>query len=138
MNPDQINTITRSFGQIVPIEDTLAALFYGRLFTVAPSLRPMFGTDMRAQGRKFRDMLHVIVENLDDRDLLVRSLQECGQRHAGYGVHAEHYALVGTALLWALQQTLNERYTPEVAQAWAALYHLVANTMQEAIEPATN
>lgn len=135
MNPDQIAVITRSFQEVVPVEDALAALFYGRLFTLEPSLRPMFGADMRTQGRKFREMLHLIVDSLHAHELLARDLQACGEQHRSYGVRAEHYAPVGAALLWALQQALNERYTPDVAQAWAALYHLIASAMQGAPVP---
>lgn len=131
MDPDQIAAVTHSYQQLVPVEDTLAALFYGRLFTLEPSFRRMFGADMRLQGRKFRDMLHLIVGNLDDSELLVGIVQASGRRHDSYGVRAEHYAAVGAALLWALEQVLNERYTPDVAQAWAALYRRVANVMQE-------
>ena len=130
MDPDQIAVITRSFQEIVPVEDALAALFYGRLFTLEPSFKPMFGADMRTQGRKFREMLHLIIDNMHAHELLTRHLQACGERHSSYGVRAEHYAPVGAALLWALEQALDERYTPDVAQAWAALYHLIASAMQ--------
>lgn len=131
MHPDQIAVITRSFQELVPVEDALAALFYGRLFTLEPSLRPMFGADMRMQGRKFREMLHLIVGSLHAHELLAHHLQACGEQHRSYGVRAEHYAAGGAALLWALQQSLNERYTPDVAQAWAALYDLIASAMEE-------
>jgi len=90
---------------------------------------------MGTQGRKFREMLHLIVDSLHAHELLARHLQACGEQHRGYGVRAEHYAPVGAALLWALQQALNERYTPDVAQAWAALYHLIASAMQGAPVP---
>ena len=132
MKPDQVTSITHSFQQLLPTEDALAALFYARLFALDPTLMPLFGTDMRAQGRKFTDMLRVIVAGLDEQHLLLGSLQEQGRQHRAFGVRAEHYATVGAALLWAIEQMLQQRYTAEVAQAWSALYLLVATTMQEA------
>ena len=132
MKPDQIACVTASFAQLVLVEDTLAALFYRRLFMLEPSFRGMFGADMRIQGRKFSDMLYFIVGRLHDHNGLLQEIQEHGRRHRAYGVRAEHYAPVGAALLWAIEQILNERYTRDVEQAWAELYRLIATTMQEA------
>ena len=35
---------------------------------------------------------------------------------------AEHYPVVGGALLWTLEKGLGEAWTPEVAAAWTAAY----------------
>ena len=59
-------------------------------------------------------------------------------RHTDYGVHDEHYAIVGEALLWTLEQGLGEHYTPEVADAWAAVYTLLATVMKQAAAEAAN
>jgi nitric oxide dioxygenase len=39
---------------------------------------------------------------------------------------------VGAALLWTLQQGLQERFTPEVQAAWSSAYTLLADTMRAA------
>jgi nitric oxide dioxygenase len=39
---------------------------------------------------------------------------------------------VGGALLWALEQGLGADFTPQVKQAWAETYGLLAGVMQEA------
>lgn len=132
MHPDQIIAITQSFQPLLLHEDMLVALFYERLFVLEPAAKAIFGSDMRAQGRKFMDMVHILVAGLHDLDMLSDRMHELGQRHRAYGVCAEQYATVQAALLWALQQTLNDQYTIEVEQAWTALYDLVASTMQEA------
>ena len=137
MTPDQIACITNSFHHLLLIEDTLAALFYGHLFELEPSLRPMFQADMRGQGRKFMTMLHLIVSGLHDLDQLLPSLQELGRRHRDYGVREVHYETVRAALRWALRQGLGERFTPDVEQAWNALYLLVADRMKAAASQAT-
>ena len=137
MTPDQIACITNSFHHLLLIEDTLAALFYGHLFELEPSLRPMFQADMRGQGRKFMTMLHLIVSGLHDLDQLLPSLQELGRRHMDYGVREVHYETVRAALRWALRQGLGERFTPDVEQAWNALYLLVADRMKAAASQAT-
>jgi hemoglobin-like flavoprotein len=57
-------------------------------------------------------------------------VRQLGARHVGYGVRDEHYATVGTALLWTLEKGLAEEFTPEVRDAWAAAYGLLADVMQ--------
>ena len=43
----------------------------------------------------------------------------------------EDYGSVGEALLWTPEQGLGESFTPEVEDAWAATYGLLAGAMQE-------
>ena len=130
MRPEQMTAVTTSFQRLLLREEMLAVLFYQRLFALEPSVKPMFGDDMRAQGRKFVDMVQIVVAGMHDPDLF-DAMRALGQRHREYGVRAEHYATVQTALLWALQQALNEHYTIEVEQGWTALYTMVATAMQE-------
>ena len=40
----------QSFAKVVPISDQAARLFYGRLFEIAPEVKPMFPGDMTEQG----------------------------------------------------------------------------------------
>ena len=132
MNAQQKYLVQSSFEKVVPISETAAALFYGRLFELDPSLRPMFTGDMKEQGKKLMNMLTLAVRGLDKLDQLVPAIQALGRKHTGYGVKPEHYNTVGAALLWTLEQGLGESFTPEVKEAWIAVYTLMANTMQEA------
>lgn len=134
MTPEQITLIQTSFAQVLPIADTAAALFYGRLFELDPSLKPLFKGDMHEQGRKLMTMIRVVVNGLKRLDQLVPAIQELGRRHAGYGVRADHYTTVGAALLWTLGQGLGDQFTPEVEAAWVAAYTVLAETMQAAAE----
>jgi hemoglobin-like flavoprotein len=132
MTPEQIVLVQTSFAQVLPIADTAAALFYGRLFELDPSLKPLFKGDMREQGRKLMTMIRVVVNGLNRIDQLVPAVQELGRRHARYGVADAHYDVVGAALLATLHQGLGEAFTPEVAAAWAVAYALLADTMKAA------
>jgi hypothetical protein len=42
------------------------------------------------------------------------------KRHVAYGASPEHYAVVGSVLLWTLEKGLGESWTPEIASAWTA------------------
>jgi hemoglobin-like flavoprotein len=132
MTPEQVLLIQASFAKVLPIADTAAALFYGRLFDLDPTLRPLFQGDMREQGRKLMTMLRVVVNGLHRLDQLVPAVQELGRRHAAYGVADEHYDTVATALLWTLHQGLGDDWTPNVEAAWVVAYTLLADTMKAA------
>ncbi|WP_376098907.1 globin family protein [Roseomonas sp. CCTCC AB2023176] len=133
MTPEQIELVKRSFAKVVPIKETAAALFYGRLFEVDPALRALFrDTDMVEQGRKLMATLGFVVMNLGHPGSVVPAAQGLARRHVGYGVREEHYATVGAALIWTLRQGLGEAFTPAVEDAWTAAYAMLSGAMIEA------
>ncbi len=132
MNPSQIKLVQTSFAQVAPISATAADLFYGRLFEIAPHLRTMFPNDLGEQKKKLMAMLGTAVAGLSHLETLLPAVQALGRRHAGYGVKAQHYASVGSALLWTLEKGLGEGFTPAVKDAWATAYIVLSTTMMTA------
>jgi len=132
MTPRQKELVQTSWKKVVPIADTAAELFYGRLFELDPSLRPLFKTDIKEQGKKLMTMITTAVRALDNLPALVPAVQALGRRHGGYGVKDEHYATVATALLWTLEKGLGPDFTPETKEAWVVVYTILADTMKAA------
>lgn len=132
MTPEQVDLVQRSWRSVLPVGDTAAELFYGKLFSLDPSIQKLFRDDMREQGRNLTAMISVAVGSLSRPERIMLAVQQLGRRHAAYGVEPRHYELVGVALLWMLEQVLGEAFTPEVRQAWSDVYTLLANTMQDA------
>ena len=132
MTPQQIDLVQSSFKKVVPIAGTAADLFYDRLFETAPHLRPLFPTDMTEQKKKLMAMLGTVVAGLNNLDTLMPAVRALGRRHSGYGAKAQHYAPVGSALLWTLEKGLGEAFTPEVKDAWATAYIVLSTTMIDA------
>ncbi len=130
MTPQQIELVKKTWVMVVPIADTAAELFYGRLFELEPSYREMFKNDMTEQGKKLMKTINIAVEALDDVEPLIPTLKQMGADHAGYGVVDRDYNVVGAALLWTLEKGLGEVFTDEVKNAWAAVYEVLANTMK--------
>lgn len=128
----QIALVQSSFATIAPIADDAAVLFYNRLFEIDPSLRQMFKGEMAEQRRKLMQMLSAAVKGLQRLDRLVPVVEDLGRRHAGYGVTDTHYETVGAALLWTLEKGLGRAFTPEMRDAWATVYGLLASTMKNA------
>ncbi len=132
MTPRQKELVQTSWEKVVPIADTAAGLFYGRLFELDPSLKAMFPSDIKEQGKKLMTMITTAVRGLDNLGALVPAVQALGRRHGGYGVKDEHYATVGAALLWTLEQGLGPDFTPETKEAWVVVYTILADTMKGA------
>jgi hemoglobin-like flavoprotein len=132
----QKTLVQTSFEMVVPIADDAVVLFYQRLFELDPALRRMFPADMFEQRRKLLQMLAAAVKGLDRLELLVPVLEDLGRRHARYGVLDGHYETVGAALLWTLEAGLGSAFTPDVKDAWTAVYGLIATTMQTAAHEA--
>ena len=132
MTPEQIELVKSSWAQVVPIADTAAKLFYGKLFELDPALKPLFKGDMTEQGRKLMRMVSTAVNGLDRLDQIVPAVKDLGVRHVAYGVQDTHYETVGSALLWTLGQGLGDAFTTDVETAWATVYGLLADTMKSA------
>src|SRR5262245_21873099 len=137
MTPEYIALVQPTFADVLPMADAAASLFYERLFTLDPTLRSLFHSDLHEQGRKLMAVLQLVVAGLSRLEELVPIVQALGQRHRGYGVRDAHYATVGVALLWTLQEGLGERFTPEVQAAWTSAYTLLADTMRAAAKEET-
>ncbi|MFZ3359004.1 MAG: globin family protein [Xanthobacteraceae bacterium] len=129
MNTDQVTAIQESFAKVVPISEQAAALFYGRLFEIAPAVKPLFRNDMKEQGRKLMATLAVVVNGLGHLEAVLPAASALAKRHVAYGVKAADYEPVGAALLWTLEQGLGSQWNPELAQAWSDAYALLSDFM---------
>jgi hemoglobin-like flavoprotein len=129
MTPQQIKLVQDSFAKVALISEQAAALFYGRLFEIAPEVKPLFGGDMKEQGRKLMATLAVVVNGLADLDAILPAASALAKRHVGYGVKPGHYAPVGEALLWTLERGLGTGWTRELAAAWTAAYTTLSQFM---------
>jgi hemoglobin-like flavoprotein len=132
MTPEQAQIIKLTFAQVMRDRDKVGRMFYDRLFSIAPEVKPLFKGDIAEQSRKLMDTLALAVGMLRDMPTLVITLEGLARRHVGYGVKDEHYDKVGEALLWTLERGLGDAFTAQVRDAWAALYVAVAKIMREA------
>jgi hemoglobin-like flavoprotein len=132
VTPQQIELVQSSFKKVAPIAGAAADMFYDRLFEIAPEVRPLFPSDLTEQKKKLMGMLSTAVANLHKLDAILPAVKDLGRRHRGYGVTAAHYAPVGTALLWTLEQGLGSDFTPDVKAAWADTYNVLSGVMTAA------
>jgi hemoglobin-like flavoprotein len=142
LNDVEKQAIVRSWRLVTPILGTAVELFYKRLFELRPDLRPLFPQDMEGQREKLAATLSFVVRSLDwplqewakDQDpetdlfLVVLAL---GRRHRNlYRVDDAHYAPVGEALMWALDQGLGQVFQGTTRAAWEKAYKMLSTAMK--------
>lgn len=127
-----VKLLEESFNEVKPQADAFGSSFYQNLFTMYPEAKPLFAnTDLAAQQKKLISSLVLVVENLQNPEKLQESLKGLGARHVQYGALPEHYPLVGNALLKTFEDYLQEKWTPEVKQAWVDAYGAITKIMLE-------
>ena len=122
MDSTQIKLVQDSFAKVAPISEQAAAIFYDRLFEVAPSVKAMFPADMTEQRKKLMAVLAVVVNGLGNLKSVLPAASALAKRHVSYGAKPEHYPVVGGALLWTLEKG-------EIAAAWTAAYGTLSGYM---------
>jgi nitric oxide dioxygenase len=131
MTPEQIQLVQTSFAALTGPghELSLVERFYDQLFTDAPEARALFPDDLTEQRKKLAEALAMVVRSVTEPELLVPRLRRLGARHVGYGATADHYPVVGAALLQALAAEAGDDWTDELAAAWTAAFTVVSETM---------
>ena len=132
MTPEQVELVQSSWRKVAPISDTAADLFYDRLFTIAPEVKPLFPDEMADQKKKLMQTLGFVVAGLRDLGGIVQAVRDLGVRHNAYRVEPAMYESVGSALLWTLGQGLGDDFTAETEEAWATAYGTLSSVMIEA------
>lgn len=133
--------ITENWRLVLPIQDTVADLFYRRLFELRPEYKRLFGDDMASQKQKLLQMLAFVVRSLQwggaswsddvppDDDLFL-VLLALGRRHSNlYEIPDDAYEPVLNSLLWTLDYGLGKAFTEESSVAWTQAMVLISNTM---------
>ncbi len=124
-----VELVQRTFADVSRDPELAAEYFYGELFRRAPETRAMFAEDMSVQRSTFMEALEAAVRGIEDADALFAQVSDLGRRHVEFGVREDHYAEVGAALIWALEQGLGDGFTDETREAWTRVYALIAEVM---------
>ncbi|MEM6465260.1 MAG: globin family protein [Pseudomonadota bacterium] len=135
LNPAEVSLVQKSFAKVAPIAPQAAKLFYSRLFEIAPCVAPLFTSNMDDQGVKLMSSLGTVVDGLNAPDEILPFATALAHRHVGYGVQSRHYAHVGEALLWTLEEGLGPEFDADTKAAWMAAYDMLSDAMITAAYP---
>jgi hemoglobin-like flavoprotein len=135
MTPRQINLIKTSWQAAATNAEAVGQLFYGRLFEIAPEVRPMFSrVTIPEQSKKLLATISFVISKLDKLEDIIDEVAKLARRHVNYGVRPEHYAVVGEALLWTLEKGLAEKWNDDLKEAWTLCYVTLSTAMINAAE----
>lgn len=147
MTPAQIRIVQRTFAKLEHNATGFSAIFYDRMFTLAPETRALFRSDLKAQHSKFmkvvaevmqlhlRALISLPVTSKAGTESAIPGADWAGQMHLAYGVKLEHYDVMKEALLWALERSLGEEFDQNAADAWSSAYDILADAMRSGVDP---
>ena len=128
LSEHEIAIVRQSFRDAMALRERFQLDFYEAFFRRAPETRQMFRHDISGQGMRFMTTMQTIVNNVGAADL-PKKLADLGHAHAALGVHVEHFAPMGEALVETLARTLGENYREEIGDAWRKAFDEIAQAM---------
>jgi methyl-accepting chemotaxis protein len=126
--------VQASWDKVAPMAPHVAELFYDRLFELNPLLEDHFPADISEAGAQLMQTIGEAVAGLEDPGSVTPCLHELGRYHLRHGMRPGYYETMGSALLWTLEQSLAEDFTPRVKEAWSVVYQLFSAVMLEAAD----
>jgi nitric oxide dioxygenase len=130
MTDDEVDLLHLGLRLMRERKELAAALFYPRLFEIAPDTRPLFSDDIIGQTEKTIFACAAVVGQIQEVDREGSLCSELAKRHVAYGVKPQHYPLVGKAVLSIMEEVLGEaHFTPEMEAAWVKAYDRIARAM---------
>lgn len=125
-----VKLLRSSLEAVKPIADEFSTHFYKTLFEIAPAAKELFAkTDFNKQKKHLIGAIVQIVNTVDQPEKLVPYLKEMGARHVDYGTVAEHYPIVGKALIETFKYFFEEKWTPQLESTWLAAFQVITDTM---------
>lgn len=129
MTKQQQEIVRKSFELINPKAFEVGDLLYKKLFELEPAVAALFRGDMKEQKEKLMRMLQIAIDDIDNHAELQPKLFNLGRIHHSYGINGHQFMSFQEALLHALRTVLGKDFTPEVEDAWKAVYLYMAATM---------
>ncbi|WP_438351453.1 NO-inducible flavohemoprotein [Paenibacillus sp. FA6] len=109
---------------------TITTAFYGMLFENHPELLNIFNHANQRQGKQQTALANAVLAaavNIDQLGNILPVVKQIAEKHRALGVLPEHYPIVGETLLAAIAQVLGDAATPEILNAWAEAYGVIAD-----------
>ncbi|GFN32818.1 NO-inducible flavohemoprotein [Paenibacillus xylaniclasticus] len=104
--------------------------FYKRLFNNHPELLNLFNHAHQRQGRQpqaLANAVYAAAAHIDNLPAILPAVRVIAHKHRSLGIKADQYPIVGENLLAAIREVLGEAATPEILDAWAEAYGVIAD-----------
>lgn len=104
--------------------------FYKNMLGENPTLLNIFNHANQAKGRQqtaLANTVYAAAKHIDNLEAIVPAVVLIAHKHRSLGVLPEHYSIVGEHLLRAIKEVLGDAATPEIIDAWAQAYGVIAD-----------
>ena len=113
--------------------EALTTHFYKLMLAEHPEVRPLFNPANQASGAQPRALANGVLmyaRHIDQLDQLGDLVARIINKHVALQILPEHYPIVGSCLLRAIEEVLGRDIaTPEVLAAWGAAYNQLAEIL---------
>ncbi|MCT4784854.1 globin domain-containing protein [Exiguobacterium aestuarii] len=109
---------------------TITKHFYQRMFEQNPEVRHFFNHTNQKRGRQpeaLANAVYAAALHIDRLEAILPAIQPALHKHKSLNIRPEHYPIVGENLLGAIQDVLGEAATPDIIDAWAKAYGVIAD-----------
>lgn len=104
--------------------------FYERMFKHNPELKDVFNLAHQHSGGQPVALFNAVAayaKNIENLAVLSSTVERIAQKHTGFLIKPEQYAIVGSHLLATLKELGGDAVTEEVLEAWAQAYGFLAD-----------
>lgn len=133
MTPEEMQMVRLSFAHAMADRLAVEREFYRRLLTIAPDLAARFHGDVEAESAKLQDTLSLAFGALVDMRFLVATLEGLARRGIGRGLSERHFRAIAKSMLWAVEKRIGPAFTPQVCDAWIALFAVVVSVLRPTV-----
>jgi len=132
LSANEIELIKNTAPVLATHGEDITGRFYELLFEQNPELSNIFNMNNQKGGDQQQALaraVYAFAAHVDNLEAILGEVERIAQKHASLGIRAEHYPLVGAALLEAIREVINP--PAEVVDAWGKGYGVLANVFIE-------
>lgn len=132
LSPKQEQIIADTAPIVAEHLEAVTARFYPLMFERYPEVNALFNASHQASGNQARALAGAVLQYVKLRRNPAEAraaLSTAISKHISLGIQPDHYPIVGECLMAAIGDVLGDAVTPEVADAWEALYNELAGLL---------
>ncbi|WP_444678747.1 NO-inducible flavohemoprotein [Halomonas sp. E19] len=132
LNAQQEQLIEATAPVVAEHLDAITQRFYPLMFERYPSVASLFNAAHQHSGAQQRALAGAVLAYVQLRQDPARARDVLGivvEKHVSLGIQPDQYPIVGECLMAAIGEVLGDALTPEIADAWGALYQELADLL---------
>ncbi|ESO86863.1 hypothetical protein LOTGIDRAFT_72750, partial [Lottia gigantea] len=123
--------------------DKVGVDMFMRLFQTQPDVQDVFvpfkgksaddlkdSKQLKSHATRVMGTVEKSLANIEDPKRLEQMLSDLGARHVMYNAKVDYIDLIGPQFIWAIQPVVDEKWTPEMEQAWSDLFKYISHIMK--------